>query len=263
MNNEKIREIRTEDKRALHKYIIIMIIALLVGLIIGFLSNILEGNAAEWIAGNLLVFLERFYPVANIVITIVLMLPVIYLYKKSRKLYQAWDGESEGEINQVEINLSYALWFTSILLVLSFFFFSVGFYINIYDASEYLSRADKICWFTGFLAAIVCTIIAQQKIVNFEKEINPEKQGSVFDQKFAKKWEESCDEAERMTIYKSAYRSFQAVTVTCLILWLFCVIGANIWNFGLMPVTVITVIWLVQVSSYCMEAIRQSKNSLK
>ncbi|MGL6219074.1 MAG: DUF3169 family protein [Lacrimispora sphenoides] len=72
-----------------------------------------------------------------------------------------------------------------------------------------------IYWLTGFIAAVICTIVTQQKIINFEKEINPEKRGSVFNQKFSKKWEKSCDEAERLSIYKSTYTSYRAVTVTC------------------------------------------------
>lgn len=260
MNNEKIHEIKTEDKRAMHRFTVIMVIALLIGLITGIISNGINGDTAGWIAESLMEFMKGFFPVANIVITVVLMLPVIYLYKKCRKRHQAWDGESEEEINKIENDLGYALWFTSILLILSFFFFAAGSYFNVH-ASESLKRTDIVYWLGGFLAAVICTIASQQKIVNFEKEINPEKQGSVFDEKFAKRWEKSCDEAERLNIYKSAYSSYRAVNMTCMLLWLFCVIGANIWNFGLMPVTVISIIWLVQVSSYSIKSISQSKHT--
>lgn len=262
MNKEKIYEIKKEDRKALRKFNAIILLSLLVGLVIGVMSNLINEGTAVWIAESLLNFLKGFFPVANIVLTVALMLPVIYLYWKCRKLYQMWDGESEAEMNKIEISLSYALWFTSILLILSFFFFASGSYFTVH-AVENLKRADLIYWFMGFVVSVVCTIVAQQKIVNFEKEMNPEKQGSVFDQKFAKKWEKSCDEAERLSIYRSAYTSYRAVTVTCLVLWLFCVVGANIWNFGLMPVAVISIIWLVQVSSYCIKSISQSKYSSK
>jgi hypothetical protein len=262
MNKEKIYEIKKEDKKALYKFAAIILISLFVGLIIGVMSNLINEVTAVWIAESLLDFLKGFFPVANIIFTVALMLPVIYLYKKCRKLYQIWDGESEEEMNKIETSLSYALWFTSILLILSFFFFASGSYFTVH-ALESLNRSDLIYWFTGFINAVICTIVAQQKIVNFEKEMNPEKQGSVFDQKFAKKWEKSCDEAQRLSIYKSAYTSYRAVTITCLLLWLFCVIGANIWNFGLMPVAVVSVVWLVQVSSYCIKSISLSKYSSK
>lgn len=259
MNKEKIYEIKKEDKKALHKFAIIILLSLLSGLLIGVLSNMITEGMAVNIADSVLNFLKRFYPIANIVLTVVLMLPVIYLYTKCRKLYQLWDGEREEEMNNIETSLSYALWFTSILLILSFFFFAAGAYFSIHS-SEDINAADLIYWFAGFIFAVVCTIAAQQKIVNFQKEMNPEKRGSVFDQKFAKEWEKSCDEAEQLRIYKSAYTSYRSVRGTCLFLWLFCVLGANIWDFGLMPVTVISIIWLVQESSYCIKCISQSKH---
>ncbi|MEY8355967.1 DUF3169 family protein [Lachnospiraceae bacterium 54-53] len=261
MNSEKIRKNKSEDRRALYRFALIMVASLFTGLVIGVISNRIDEDTSVRIAGGLMEFLKRIFPVANLVMTVALIAPVIYLYRKCRRLYQAWDGESEEEIIRIETGLSYALWFTSILLILSFFFFALGAYFNVH-AFDSLKRSDTAYWFGGFLAAVVSTIAAQQKIVNFEKEINPEKQGSIFDQKFAKKWEKSCDEAERLGIYKSAYASYRAVTVTCLVLWLFCVIGTNLWNFGLMPVTVISIIWLVQVSSYCIKSISQSKHSL-
>lgn len=262
MNKDKIYEIKKEDKKALNKFAVIILISLVAGLLIGVLSNMINEGIAVGIADSLLNFLKGFYPIANIAITVVLMIPTIYLYMKCRKLYQLWDGESEKEMNKVETDLSYALWFTSILLILSFFFFAAGAYLSIHSFED-IKRADLIYWFAGFIFAVVCTIVAQQKIVNFQKEMNPEKRGSIFDQKFAKKWEKSCDEAEQLGIYKSAYSSYKAVRGTCLLLWLFCVIGANIWDFGLMPVTVISIIWLVQVSSYCITCISQAKHLSK
>lgn len=258
MNKEKINEIKKEDKKALHKFAIIILLSLLTGLLIGGLSNMISNGMAVNIADNVLNFLKGSYPVANIVLTVIFMLPVIYLYTKCRKLYQLWDGEREEEMNEIETGLSYGLWFTSILLILSFFFFAAGAYFSVHF-SENINTADLIYWFAGFILAVVCTIVSQQKIVNFQKEMNPEKRGSIFDQKFAKEWEESCDEAEQLRIYKAAYTSFRAVTVACLALWVFCVVGANIWDFGLMPVAVISIIWLVQVSSYCIKSISQSK----
>ena len=48
----------------------------------------------------------------------------------------------------------------------------------------------------------------QQMTVDFQKIMNPEKQGSVYDLRFQKKWEESCDELEKFTIYRSAYKAY-------------------------------------------------------
>jgi hypothetical protein len=261
MNNNKIHEIKKEDKSAFGKFTILIIIGLIVGMVVGIMSNMMKEGLAELISDGLIEVLSVIAPFANIVLTLVVMILVFYLYQKCRKQYQAWDGDNEEEVNRIEIYLSYALWFTSILMVSSFFFFAVGFFLSTSNIYEYFSWMNLICYIAGFILAMTVTVVAQQKIVNFEKEINPEKQGSIFDMKFAKKWVDSCDEAERLSVYKSAYKSYEAVSKTCVFLWLFCVIGADIWNFGLIPITMVSIIWIVLISSYCLEAIRLSKNS--
>lgn len=98
-----------------------------------------------------------------------------------------------------------------------------------------------------------------KQIVNFEKEINSLLEGSVYDFKFSDKWIDSCDEAIKLTIYKSAYKSYKCVNTTCVILWLVSLFGYYIWNFDIMPMVMVTVIWLVQAVSYCLESIKEER----
>jgi hypothetical protein len=263
MNNEKVFENKKEDRSALKRYIVILIIAIIVGVIVGGVSNFVKESLTESIATGIMDFLTIIVPYANIVITIIGGILVVYLYKKSRNLFQVWDGENEEEINKVETILNYALWISSVVLIFSFFFFAVGVAVNIGDPIENKSWMDIILWFIGFFMAIIFTTITQQRIVNFEKEINPEKQGSIYDLNFQKKWIDSCDEAEQLNLYKSAYKSFRVVNITCLILWLFCVLGMYNWTYGLMPVSMVSIIWLVQTCSYNMETIRLAKHKNK
>ena len=44
-----------------------------------------------------------------------------------------------------------------------------------------------------FIAGNFLRMKLQQMTVDFQKIMNPEKQGSVYDLRFQKKWEESCD----------------------------------------------------------------------
>lgn len=262
MKSENINEIQKEDKGAFKKFIVILIIATLGGGILGFFSNYIEGNLADALANFLQTVLVSFSPYANICLIIVVFLPIIYLYNKSRKQYKIWDGENEAQLESIEINLSYALWLTSMATIISFFFFAMGFW-SIAGLEYSVSGMYLLLWLGGFILITVCTTLAQQKLVNFTKEINPEKQGSVFDHKFAKKWEESCDEAEKLSIYKSAYKAYRSVNITCMVLWVVCVLGNGVLDFGLLPVAVISIIWGVLTTSYCMECIRLEKNRKK
>ncbi|MGL5330114.1 MAG: DUF3169 family protein [Peptostreptococcaceae bacterium] len=96
-------------------------------------------------------------------------------------------------------------------------------------------------------------------VVNLEKEINPLLKGSVYDSKFSEKWIDSCDESIKLSIYKSAYISYKSTSTTCAILWVFCIVGFDLWDFGIMPLVMATIVWLVLNVSYCIECIRYSK----
>ena len=103
---------------------------------------------------------------------------------------------------------------------------------------------------------MAATIIGQQKIVDFEKKLNPEKRGSVYDSKFAKKWYESCDEAERSIICQAALSAYRAGNTACLILWALLIVGHMLFNSGLLPIAVVTVFWLILTLSYSLKAYR-------
>ena len=89
--------------------------------------------------------------------------------------------------------------------------------------------------------------------------MNPLLKGSIYDMNFSKKWIDSCDESIKLGIFKSAYKAYVSVSKTCIILWVFCIIGNVLWNFGIMPIVIVTIIWLVQTISYCLESIKYSK----
>ncbi|RDY28602.1 DUF3169 family protein [Lachnotalea glycerini] len=262
MSSEKLHEIKKEDKKAIKKFIVILILSALAGGVVGYCSVMFKEKVARIISESLLKFLLGLTPIANLILPISGLFFILYLYQKSRRLYQEWDGEDEEEMAQIELYLAYALWLSSILTIVSFFLFAVGFYNIIYGLDDDI--LFRVIFITGALiVSIVIITISHQKIVNFLKEINPEKKGSVFEAKFAKTWEKSCDEAEKLSIYKAAYKAYQTVNRTCSILWLMCVLGAMVWDFGLLPVTLVSVIWIVQISSYCKESIRLSSISNK
>lgn len=105
---------------------------------------------------------------------------------------------------------------------------------------------------------MVVTVTAQNRIVNFTKEINPEKKGSVYDLKFQKTWIASCDEAEQLQIYRAAFRAYTAMNYAALGMFLVCFIGMLSWNFGLLPITMVLFVWLTGVIIYGVESLRMT-----
>lgn len=260
-DNEVMEKIKGDDKKSLKSFIIIMIVSMIIGGGCGFGMAVAEDmSLTEAIAVFAVKILETIAPYANVALVIVAGIVVAVLYRQSRKLYESWDEEDDEVMNKIETKLGYGLMISSCVLILGYMFFAIGF--GKMEATGDLQLVEGICFFFGFIVLMVFTLFSQKKIINFEREMNPEKQGSVFDMKFQKKWADSCDEAEMLQTYKAAYAAFKSTNMTCMIAWMLCIFGMMVWNFGYVPVVMVSVIWLVLTLSYCMEAVKMSKNPI-
>ena len=151
------------------------------------------------------------------------------------------------------MKLNYPLLFSNICMILDFFFFAGG----ITELSDLRQTGLNLL---GFILSIGIIVLIQQKIIDLLRVLNPEKKGSVYDMNFSHKWEESCDEAEKLMMYKASYTSFRFTAVTCIVLWLVLAIASNTTDIGILPVTCVMVIWMVQTVSYCIASIRMTKS---
>ena len=171
-----------------------------------------------------------------------------YLYAAAKRRFAAWDGEDEDAMDAAEQQLSWALLLTGLVIILDFFFFA---------ASIIYGRflPDLIL----FLASVAVLVVLQQKIVDLERRINPEKRGSVYDMKFQKTWMDSCDEAERAQIGQACYRAYMVGTKVCIFLWVALLILNFVFDFGMLPIAAVLVVWGVMQTVYALECIRLSK----
>ena len=112
---------------------------------------------------------------------------------------------------------------------------------------------------TAFFAIIIEVVIIQQKCVDAAKKTNPEKTASVYDPKFQKKWMDSCDEAEKIMIGKCAFKAYAATNSVCAVLSIALAICALIFGIGFLPSLAVCLIWIVNQSVYCREALKYSK----
>lgn len=262
MNNGRVEEIKKEDKKAFKSFLIIIVISAIVGGIAGRMSGDLKQILGDSVPNLLINIFEIITPFASLVLSILVMIVSQIIYTDSRKKYDLWKvtNEDDDTIDKIEEKLSYPMLFTAVNTILGFFFGGIGGMLLPFDNVDGgLSNTKVLCFFIGFILCITSSILIQKKIVNLEKEINPLLKGSVYDTKFTAKWLDSCDEAIKLGIFKSAYKAYSSLSITCIILWVFCIVGYDLWNFGVMPMVMVTIIWLVQTISYCMESIKQSK----
>ena len=249
-NNDPIRQ---ENKKAMPKFILIMVVSLVAGLALGLGLVFLIGedftdavNAAgqfftQRVAGWLLIAL----PVAELAVC----LPIC---SGAKKQLAAWDGEDEAVSGEVESRLSVCVWATGMGMILSLFLlaaFISGFVGKVGTELD----VGPVMFFSAlaaFLIGLVVEVVLQQRLVDLTKRMNPEKHGSVYDTKFQKKWFESCDEAERAVIGQCALKAYQAMCRACLVLWMLFALGGMFFNWGFAPSLAVCVIWGVGQTVY-------------
>ena len=90
----------------------------------------------------------------------------------------------------------------------------------------------------------------QGKVVALEKKLNPEKRGNILDLKFRKEWIESCDEAERVALYRAGYDVYKLMSNLFIYAWLFAFIVSSCTGVGMFAMIIVTILWLCQTVCY-------------
>lgn len=259
MSDTKVTENQKQDAKALKRFIPLLIFAGAVGFGVGmgseFVIKITEGIGKMVNRG-----LSETAPYISLVLNTVLLVLSAVTLMWCRKRFGAWDGENEEEMERIEEKLNIAIIATNVDMILSYFLFGAGENVTFEDMGRETGGMFRLILGTGALVySMAVVIICQSRLVNLEKEINPEKQGSVYDTRFQKVWLESCDELERQMVYQCAYKAYRVTGYACLGLWLFCIFGIMWWNFGILPLLMVSILWLVLTLSYSIESMRLLK----
>lgn len=253
MNENNIKE----DKKAWKTFVIIMILSLCAGAAGGFVSLLLSDMG---IAGGFTLQLKRFVIIISAYIPLLITILEAALYfvyhGRARRLFDSGDRNKEENLNAIEDNISRALMAVGVCQICSLTFM-VAFAGGMLQTENTLFRIAVSL--AGIILNIILSLYFQKELVNFEKELNPEKRGSVLDVKFQDKWLDSCDEMERSQIYEASYAAFLAVGKTCLILLVCSMFGMMVFHMGVECVFIIGLIWLVQTIAYYVKAMKLLK----
>ena len=267
MNEEikQLEQITQQDKKAKKKFTLIIVLCAIAGGVLGFSSahaeDLLKGVSLEGFTKTLAYLL----PYLQAFLCILATGLFAYFYKKGLHAKAKWDGDINEDYYKMEDNLGIALAITNLFYIALLTLFGMSF-----SLLKYLNSASGITfgiWFAldlgSLIYIILFTIITQKKVVNLEKLINPEKQGSIYDTNFQKKWLNSCDELEQLCIYKSGYASFKYTNMTCMILWLTTFFTSQVFHTGLYPVLLIGIIWFVSTLSFQLEAHKLDRQKIR
>lgn len=101
-----------------------------------------------------------------------------------------------------------------------------------------------------FILCYFYDIYLSVRYVKAIQAAHPEKKGDPTSSKFTEQWVESCDEAEKEIIYKSAYKTYIVLNKVIPILLLLTLIANMFLNTGILAVLVVAVIYLVTGMTY-------------
>lgn len=253
-------EIKMANRKAVPKFLLIMLLSLIVGGAVGFFSAKFSLNALSDSLKSAGAFFGAYIaPYLMLITAVIVPLVCFPLYKSAKKILSSWDGEDEDVYNAADKKLSVIMWITSAFLILSFFLITASYSVGFSAFESKRHTLPVLVGIASFFCILIESVLIQQKCVDAVKAMNPEKTASVYDTKFQKKWLDSCDEAERIMIGKCSYKAYAATNTVCLILSVVLAVCALTFETGFLPSLAVCLIWLVNQSAYLKEAMKYSK----
>ncbi len=267
MNETVKRSINLEDKKAKKKFTIIIILSMTLGLLLGIASVIIGGvsnfyNESIYETLSKIGFsIQMIMPYILLLFFIAMAIIMNGIYRSARTQFELWDKEDESILKTIEAKISKALTLTTVYYILSFSMFGI-----IFSGINSTSADFSVLKMIGYPLSVIVFLVGlfmylqlQKKLINLTKEINPEKHGSVYDTKFRKEWLNSCDEAEQIIIYKSAYKAYIIISNVFLALMMVFFLTSITFHFGLFSLILVASLWLTTTLVYSFEAKKITK----
>ena len=102
-----------------------------------------------------------------------------------------------------------------------------------------------------FLGFCIVILFLEASLVRQIQKADPMKRGDIGSLRFNWDWLESCDEAERLGIYKASWKSFQVMNSLCPVIEAVALLGKIMFDTGNFPIILVTILWAVQTGVYC------------
>lgn len=254
----KTRSEKSENRRALPKFLLLTAAAVIAGVGIGELAAAADATifpdgvraALGWFFTNCTAYVLA---ALGAVIVIAGARTVVY----GKKQLAALGDEDEG-FRAVDRTLSTGLNVINAAFIPAYFFSGA-----LLCYLEPMPHWQSMLGLVSFVAILAAAIVFQQRIVDLTKKLYPEKRGSVYDFKFQDKWYGSCDEAERAVIAQAAMAAQKATTRACLVLWGVFVVTHIFFRTGLLPIFAVSAIWFVSFLTYAARAAKLEKDGVK
>ena len=182
-----------------------------------------------------------------------LLIPSVVVMKKAKTMWKRWDGEDETLPETVEAMLDKLLLLQNITGPLAFLTFTLD---GAYDHE--LNRSAVVLVF--FAVYLFLLVWQQKQVVDFNRPMNPEKRGSLYDLNFQNKWVASCDEAEKKLLGEAALSTFLVMSVVYIAAWVVLMFLNNLFGFGVMPAVATLVLWGIHITVFQIKELQLHKH---
>ena len=245
------------NKAGKKKYIAVMILLFLLGGAIGFAAVMLIDKGYDFSSIFKVDSLTagRVIAVIYAVFTLATLLAAVISLSRTGRLISSMNEEDDEAYDLIEKRLNTPALLTTVCQLAGMGLFSASCYFLMQNLKIEGIIFALIPAFVMLVSVIVVMGI-NSKIVDAEKKLNPEKQGSVYDMDFGRKWFGSFDEAQKQMAYKAGYHAFQTGNRLCLVLWVLTFMLQFVFRFGLMPMIIVVTMWLTMNLSYIRAAAR-------
>lgn len=176
----------------------------------------------------------------------------IVIASKLLKQFKASDEDDEKE-EKIDGVLSANMFVTSVYTILAFLLF--GFSVDQSNPAIFTSIGI-------FLGSFLVIVALQMYCIKLIKVVYPTKKGDPSSMKFQKEWMESCDEAEQLLIYKSAFKTYSFMNGMYLFLYIVVLFTKLLFETGNYPIILMTLIWLMSTLHYMVTSNRLSKKKI-
>ncbi|MEG0541496.1 MAG: DUF3169 family protein [Angelakisella sp.] len=238
------------------KFICLILAGAVFGGLLSFGLNFLQESTPAMVDSITAFLADVIVPVQWVVFLLLTVISVL-LYIAGWRLVKAAEKDREDEAinDRCELLLGWGMALSSVNMILSYGLFGLATSLSL-GIGGLLSGVGVIVLVMVYYSVYTANAVA------LIKRLYPEKKGDPLELACQTQWMASCDEAEQLVIYKSAYTSFGLLNFVLPILWVITVILSMFFGIGGFSAIIITIIWLVHTVGYQLAAIKLGRNKI-
>lgn len=185
----------------------------------------------------------------QILVWLVLMGLSFILLRRVKKWTPGYEDEEDSTEKKIGVAQNQIVLLTSINMALQFMLFGVG----LDERNPYIMASVAF-----FIVGAASSSFIEIAMIKQAKALDPLKKGDPADLRFTKRWEESCDEAEKLMMYRCGFHTLQLMKTVMLVAVAVALICKTQWGTGNLPIVLTATLWMIQNISYCLFCFKEN-----